>query len=231
MNAHASIGHNQGPDPLDEALAPFGEYITEAEGWLDGQAVTTEDQMKAVDALTKQVKAAEKAVRDAEESEAKPIYDQWKAAKARFAPTLDDLGRIKKGLAALVNDFKKKIAEQKAEEQRKAAAEAARKRREAEEAARAASASDIEAQREAQAKLNEAKEATQAAQAAKRDADSVKGLRTVTRYEIDDHKEALHDIAKNDRGAMTAFIEDYVRRNHKIRKIEGVRVWQEKEAY
>ena len=42
--------HNGPPDPIDEALAPFGDTITEAEGWLDGTAVETEGQMKAVDA-------------------------------------------------------------------------------------------------------------------------------------------------------------------------------------
>ena len=48
---------------------------------------------------------------------------------------------------------------------------------------------------------------------------------------VEDHRAALHDIAANDRNAVTAFIEDYVRRNFKARPIKGVRVWQEKEAY
>ena len=54
--------HNNPPDPIDEALAPFGDTITEAEAWLDGSAVETEGQMKAVDALIKEIKAAKKAV-------------------------------------------------------------------------------------------------------------------------------------------------------------------------
>ena len=41
MNAPAAIGHN-GFDPIDEALAPFGDVISEAENWLDGQKVETE---------------------------------------------------------------------------------------------------------------------------------------------------------------------------------------------
>lgn len=75
----------------------------------------------------------------------------------------------------------------------------------------------------------EAEEAQRRAAAASKD--TVKGLRTVTRYQIDDHRSALHDIATNDRDAVTAFIEDYVRRNHKARSINGVRAWQEKEAF
>ena len=143
--------------------------------------------------------------------------------------TLTDLDKIKRGLAALVNDFKKKLAAEKAEAERLARMEAARKMREAEEAARKADAADIEAQREAIAMREVAAAAQEAAQAASKD--TVKGLRTVTRYEIEDHRAALHWIATNDREAITAFIEEYVRKNHKTAAIDGVRVWQEKEAF
>ena len=61
--------------------------------------------------------------------------------------------------------------------------------------------------------------------------DTVKGLRTVTKYEITDHRALLHWIAKNDRDAITAFIDEYVRRNHKTATITGVRVWEDKEAF
>ncbi|MDG4650090.1 hypothetical protein P6F26_16705 [Roseibacterium sp. SDUM158017] len=221
--------HNNPPDSIDEALVPYGDFITEAEGWLDGEPVTTEGQMQVVDELLKQIKAAEKAVKAAEESEAKPLYDAWKACKARFAPTLDDLGRLKKGLVALVDGFKRQLAAERAKEEAAKRAAAEKARREAEERARQADASDIEAQR----KAAEAKAAADAAQEEARAAarDQVKGLRTVTKYEIDDHKAALHDIARNDREAITAFIEDYVRRRHKDRDIDGVRVWQEKVAF
>lgn len=229
MNAPTRL-HNSPPDPIDEALAPFGDTITEAEGWLDGTAVETEGQMKAVDALTKEIKAAKKAVEAAEESEAKPIYDQWKAAKARYKPTLDDLDRIIKGLVAAVDGFKRKLAAEKAEAERLARAEAARKMREAEEAARAANASDIDAQRLAAAAQAEAAEAQRLAQAAAKD--TVKGLRTVTKYQITDHRALLNWIARNDRDAITAFIEAWAAKHHKENQAaEGLRVWTEKESF
>lgn len=229
MNALDRL-HNNPPDPIDEALAPFGDFISEAENWLDGSPVENEGQMKAVDDLTKQLKSAKKAVEDAEESEAKPFYDQWKAAKARYKPTLDDLDRLVKGLVAAVDMFKRKLAAEKAEAERIARAEAARKMREAEEAARAAAASDIEAQRAAAAAQAAAEEAQRIAAAAAKD--TVKGLRTVTRYEITDHRALLHWIARNDREAVAAFIEEWARRNHKQHDAaEGLRVWTEKEAF
>lgn len=230
MNAPNRL-HNNPPDPLDEALAPYGDYIAEAEAWLDGQTVTDEGQMRAVDDLLKQIKAADKAVTLAQKSEAAPLHDAWKAALARYKPTLDDLDKIKKGLAALVDGFKRKLAEEKRAAERAAWEAAETARQEAEAKAAQADATNIEAQREAEAAKQAAMEAEKAAQAAKRDTASVKGLRTVTRYQIEDHRAALHWIAANDREAMTAFIEEYVRRNHKAAQIEGVKVWQEKEAF
>lgn len=221
--------HNNPPDPIDEALAPYGDYIAEAEAWLDGGAVENEGQMKAVDDLTKQIKAALKDVNAGEKSAAAPLHDAWKAEKARWKPTIDDLARIRDGLVAAVSGFKAKLAEEKRAAERAAWEAADQARREAEAAAAKAEASDLEAQREAAAAKQAAMEAQKAAQAQAKD--GVKGMRKVTRYEITDHRDALHDIAANDREAITAFIEEYVRRNHKVRTIKGVRVWEEKEAF
>ncbi len=230
MNPRAVIGGNIPPDPLDEALAPYDDFISEAGGWLDGQAVENEGQMKAVDALLKQIKAADKAVTEAREAEAKPLHEAWKAAIARYKPTQDDLDRIKKGLVALVDGFKRKLAAEKAEAERKARAEAEEAARKAREAAMQADAANIEAQRAAAAAQAEAEEAQRRLAAASKD--TVKGMRQVTRYEITDHRALLNWIARNDREAITAFIEEWARRNHKENQsAEGLRVWQEKEAF
>lgn len=227
--SRSKIGHNNPPDPIDAALAPYGDFISEAEQWCDGSPVENEAQMKAVDALTKHIKAAKKAVADAEESAAKPIYDAWKAEKARFAPTLTDLDRIVKSLVSLAGDFKKKLAAEKDAARRKAEAEAWEKTRAAQEAMRQAAAGDLEAQRQADQIAADAKEAQRLASTAK--GDTVKGMRKVTKYEIEDHRKALHWIASQDRDAVTAFVEEYVRRNHKTAAIDGVKVWTEKEAF
>jgi len=229
MKVLAKIGDNNPPDPIDEALAPYGDFIAEAETWLDGAAVENEDQMKAVDALTSEIKSAIKVATMAEKSAAAPLHDAWKAEKARWKPTLDDLARIRDGLVHAVSGFKAKLAAEKRAAE-KAAWEAANKARmDAEAAASKANASDIEAQRAAQAAAQAAIDAEKAAKAQAKD--SVKGMRKVTRYEITDNKAALHDIAANDRDAITAFIAEYVRLNHKKRTIRGVKVWEEKEAF
>ena len=226
----STIGDNHPPDPIDEALAPFGDALLESENWLDGSPVENEGQMKAVDALIKAMKAARKAVGEAEESETKPLYDVWKQAKARYAPTLTDLDRIVKGLVSIVDGFKRKLAAEKAEAARKAQEEMWRKAREAEEASRKANAGDLEAQRNAAA----LQEAFDAAEEAAREAanDTVKGMRKATRYEVTDHRALLHWIAKNARDDVTAFVDEWARKNHKTHPdADGLRVWTEKESF
>lgn len=200
--------HNNPPDPIDEALSPFSDAIDEAQNWLDGAVVETEGQMKAVDALIKSIKGAKKAVEAAEESSAKPIYDQWKAEKAKFKPTLDDLDMQIKGLVSAVDAFKRKLAAEKAEAERKARDEADRARRAAEEAARAASATDIEAQRAAMSAQREAEDAQRALSAASKD--TVKGLRTYTWREVTDGTALARWLWLNDKPAILSFMESYV---------------------
>ena len=229
-NNRAEIGHNNPPEnPIDEAIAPYSDYISESENWLDGQKVETEAQMKAVDVILKEIRSAASDLAKAEKLATAPFYDAWKGEIARWKPEKEDLDRIKKGLAELVNDFKKKLAAEKAEAVRQANLEAAKKRRKAEAAMHKTDPTDIRSQREAEVARLEWEASEKSAQAAKKD--TVKGLRKVSRFEIEDYRAALHWIAKNDRCAMTDFIEEYVRRNHKTANIDGVRSWEEKEAY
>lgn len=229
MNEVAKIGHNSPPDPIDLALEPFAGTLLEVENWLDGAEVENAAQLKATDDLLKDLKAARKAVDVARDESTKPLHEVWKAEVARWKPTQDDLDRQVKCLVSAQAPFKAKLLAEKEAARIKAEEEAAEKARLAREAHQAANASSIEAQRAADAMMAEAEEAAKvAARAAK---DTVKGMRTVQVYQIDDHKQALNWIARNDRPAMTDFIEEYVRRNFKVRPIEGVTVTTQKEAF
>lgn len=229
MNALAPIGHNGGPDLLDEAIGIDPEALELAEGILTGQPVENDDQMKAVDDITKRLKAIKKAVTGAKESESKPLHDAWKQALARYKPTEDDLDRQIKGCVGMVDVFKRQKAAEQAERERQANLEAARLRREAEEAARAASVSDLDVQRAADEAKREADEATRRAASVKKE--TVKGMRTVTRHEVTDYRALLHWIAANRRDDITAFLDEWAQTNHRTVTADGLRVWQEKEAY
>ena len=115
-NPRAVIGGNNPPDAMDEALAPFGDIIAEAEQWLDGTKVTNEGQMKAVDVLTKGMKAARKAIDDARDTATKPLHLAWQDEIARWRPAQVDLDAMVKGLVALTDDFKRALAAEKAAE-------------------------------------------------------------------------------------------------------------------
>ena len=182
MNQLAKIGDNNPPDPIDEALAPYADAIAEAENYLDGEPVQTEAQMKAVDALIKDIRSAKTDLAKAKKSATAPFHDIWKNEIARWKPTEDDVERRLKGLAAVVDPFKRQLAEKKEAAKRAAYAEARAKEKAAEEAVRTASASDYEATTEAARLQSEAIEAKKAAAAANKD--TVKGLRTVTKWNI-----------------------------------------------
>lgn len=229
MNERAVIGGNSPPepiDPIDAALAPYDAERQEAEGWLDGKPVENVGQMEAVDALRASMREARQAVEKAEEATCKPLFTAWKTAKARFKPTLDDLGRIEGGLVSLVEGFKVKLAVERAEEDRKARMVAAAAQAAAAEAARRAEAGNIEATRAAAAALDAAKAAEKAAAEAKKG--QVKGLRTVQRHEVEDERAALFWIAEHDRPALAGFVAEYASTHPG--PIAGVRRWAEKVA-
>lgn len=231
LKSIASIGHNNPPDPIDTICALYEGVRMEAENWLDGSTIVDDEPtMKAVDRIRSEARQWRLDLERGQKDATAPLYDAYKAESARWKPTIEDAKRIEAGLVSLVDCYKRKLAAQK-EAERKAAWEAAEAaRREAEAAARAAAADDLEAQREAAAKAQAVIEAEKAAQAAQRD--TVKGMRKVTRYEIEDHRALLHWIARNDRDTITAFINEWARRNHKTqRNADGLRVWEDEEAY
>lgn len=203
MNAPTRL-HNNPPDPIDTALAPYGDDIAEAETWLDGKPIENEGQMQAVDTLRKSIRAARQAVEAAEKSACAPLHDAWKAEKARFKPTLDDLtDRLEKGLVALVDGFKRKLSAEKAEAERIARAEAAAAAAIARDAARAADATNVSTMRAA-AEAQAAAEAA-ARRAADASRDQVKGLRTVMETVVVNDLELARWLWANDREAVLAF--------------------------
>lgn len=225
----AGIGHNGSPDPIETVLALYGDTISEAQNWADGEPVTDEASMKAVDAVLKEFKTYKSALKKAGEERTKPLHqahqDEVKAVKVYT----DDADLMQKSLVAIVAPFKEQQAAAAKEAERLAWEDTNRLRREAEAQAAQARAGDIDAQREASAAKQAVIDAEKTAKATAKSAP--KGMRTVTKYDLTDHKAALHWIAASDRDAMTAFIEEYVRRNHKAKTIDGVKVWDVKEAY
>ena len=210
MNAIAKIGHNNPPDPIDEICAAYEGPREESENWLDGTPVENDAQMNAVDALRKDMRAMRMALEAGAKSATAPLYDAYKAEGARWKPTIEDAKRIEKGLVTLVDAYKRRRAEEKAEAERKARAEAAAAMRAAEEAARQADAANIEAVRAAAEAQREAEEAQRRAAAASKD--TVKGLRTFDVTEVLDGTGYARWLWQNDREPLLAWMNEHARR-------------------
>lgn len=230
MNPRAVVGGNNPPDPIDTITAAYDDERQEAENWTDGAPVENEAQMQAVDALRESMRQWRLELERGQKAATAPLREVYQAELDRWKPTIADAKRIEGCLVATVDTFKRKLAAEKQEAERKAWEAANKARREAEEKARLADATNLEAQRETEAARQAAIDAEKVAQEAKRD--QVKGMRTVTLYEVEDHRALLHWIAANRRDDITAFIDDWARRNHKATgTVDGLRVWQEKGAY
>lgn len=223
------IGHNNPPDPIELVIAEYDAILTEAQNWADGEPVTDEASMKAVDEIIKGFKSYRSALTKAGKERTEPLHKAWKAEVAAVKVYTDDADLLQSALVALVAPFKTKLAEEKRAAERAAWEAADKARREAEAKAAAANAADIEAQREAMAAKQVAMDAQKAAQAQSKD--KVKGMRTVTRHEITDMRDVINWIARNDKEALAQFATEYVRRNHTEVAITGVRVWEDKEAF
>jgi len=228
------MGHNMPPVELDQQdlLAPFVTYLEEAEHWLDGDLVKNEDQLDAVDTLLLHVKAAEKVLSQARDAATKPLHDAWKAEVARWKAPLDSLERQRRGLAHIASEFKVQLADERELEARRLRSDAERGLRLAQELAKQADPGDIQSIRIAKHARSEAEEALRASRQVEKA--RPKGIRTVRKWAFlpgDGRRKALHWIAQNDRDAVTEFIDAYVARNFRQKPIEGVTVWDEREAY
>ena len=232
-NTRAVIGDNSPPaeivDPMEVAIAAFNADREEAETWLDGKKVENQGQLDSVEALSATMREAHKELEAAKEGEYRPHKTKCDDVVAKYKPTLKDYDDIIKGLVGLVGPYKKKLHDEAEAAKQAAWNEARRLEREAEAKAAAADVSNIDEQRDAQAAKQSAMDAQQSARTVAKSAP--KRMRKVTKNEITDYKAALHWIAVQDRDAMTAFIVEYVRQNHKTKTIDGVRVWDDREAY
>ena len=230
MNTISPIGHNQPPSPIEAVQAEYDDTISEAQNWADGEPVQTEAQMLAVDKVLKEFKAYRTALAAAAKEITDPLHKVWKAAVADVKLHTDDADRIQAAIVAAVAPIKKRLADEKAEAERLAQQAAWEATRKAQEAARAANAADIEAQRAVAAAQAEAEAAQAKANAARKDV--VRGMRTVVSYAVTDHKALLHWIAINRRDDLTAFVDEWARKNHKDnRNADGLTVTESKEVY
>lgn len=227
--SEAKIGHNNPPTPLNEVGVELATLWIEAKNWLDGEPVSNEGQMGAVDDLLAMAKSLDKKAKGLKEEDFRPHKAACDKVVADWKPVLDDLKKITEGCKTIVGTYKAELAKQREEEARKAREEAEAKLEAARIAEREADKGNIEARRASEAAAVEAKK-NLASVNREAKAGHVKGLRTATSYIVKDQRACLHWIAKNDKPTLVAFMDEYARRNGAIKRIDGVEKSVEKVA-
>tara|TARA_R110000744_G_scaffold289502_3_gene400413 strand:+ start:9329 stop:10021 length:693 start_codon:yes stop_codon:yes gene_type:complete len=220
--------HNQ-QDPIEAVLTEFESVLDEASNWTDGELITDEAGMKAVDDVLKQFKSYRTVLVKAGKERTDPLHKEWKAEVAAVKIYTDDADLIQKALIAIAAPFKAKLAQEKAAAEKAAWEETNRLRREAEKQATEAREGDVDAQRAA----NEAKAAVVAAERVAKAAakEAPKGMRKVAKFEIEDYNAVFKFIAAKNPSLIRAMVKSFVATNHKATHIDGVKQWVEKEAF
>jgi len=224
------IGDNNPPSLIDEITSEYSDTIEECGNWLDGAFVENDGQSKAVDALLKDMKAAKKALTEAQTSETRPLNDAKTAIIASYKPTQADFDIIIKGLAAAQSPYKLKLAAEKEAAKRAAYDLAREKEREAAKLVAQAGATDIEAQREAQQAQQAAIDAKQAASDANRD--KVKGLRTYKTATVTDYAAFFKWLQATNKELVISWLDEQATKHMNAggNSIAGVTIKAEKKA-
>jgi hypothetical protein len=127
-------GRNSPPEPFDAFRLEIEDLFAEANNWLDGEPIATQQQADDVSALVNRLRKVLKDADDQRKAEKKPHDDAAKAVQALWTPLLS-----KAELAASTARNALAVFLRKKEDEQRAGAEALRK--EAEQAAEAAAQS------------------------------------------------------------------------------------------
>lgn len=238
-NPRAVMGGNNPPETMTafEALKINADDLyVEAQGWLDGEPVTSKEMADGLNTLETRVREAAKELEKARKVEAKPFDDGKAEVQARYKPVLAKtdlaLGAIKDALKPYLLELDR----QQREAARLAREEADRKQREAMEAMRQRDASNLAQREDAERLANEAKAAETAASRAENAKAHAKGegratgLRTVYRAEMTDAKAAAAWVWKEQNGELMAFVQSLADKAVRAgtRSIPGFNVLEEK---
>lgn len=197
-------GHNQPPEQL--AQADLDRFMIEAENWLDGERVTNDGQMQAVDEMIAEIKVIEKQTEEAWGEEYRPAKAIADAVSARFKGVRSEIPKVKKGLIALVDGYKREKAAEAERVRLEKEREAERLHVEAEAAKHQTDYANLEDRRFADQKAQEARIAAQEAQRAGETAP--KGTRLFEVVEVSDPRAFWSWMQKNNPQDVHKMLED-----------------------
>jgi hypothetical protein len=219
------LGHNS--PPAHEAFAmEADELFNTASDTLEGMdAVQNEEQNTALDGLKDDLRRVAKDAEATRKAEKEPHLEAGRAVDAAYKPVADKCKKAIAAINAMQTPYLVAKQAERDEAARKAREEAERKEHEAR--AKLEADAPLEQRYEAEQEFAAAKKLSAVANKIDR---SATGLRTYNVVEVTDRRAALNWIAKRDPDALSAFVEDYARRNAPTRPMDGVSVTQERRA-
>jgi Rad3-related DNA helicase len=226
---YGKIGDNKPPTPMEVFADENENLITQCQHLIWGGAITNESQLKSLDVAIKEFKKYSSALTKIGKDFSKPLHTKWKDAVNYANIYIEDANLIKSHLVEIGKPLRERLQKEQEEKTWLALEETRKKQRLADEAAKLAEAGTIDQKREALKLNQEALDADKAAKATSKN--KVLGLRKVTKFEVTNAQDALIWIGENDKEALIQFISEYARINHKKHAIDGVNVWEEKEAF
>jgi len=225
--SHTEIGHNNPPPDVAFSMEVDDLFALLSNTLAGCDAVTTDEQEAAIDALMDDFRKAAKDADKARAAEKKPHDDAGKAVQVKWKPIIDKADRGVSACKDALTPYR--VAKQRAKDEaaRKARDEAEAKERAAHEALR--QSDDLEARFAAEQDLEAAKKLASVANRIDR---SATGLRTVWRAEITDRATALRAYLQRNPDAFLDLIQslaDHDARNGRP-AIPGITYHEEKKA-
>lgn len=232
--AIALKGHNLPPFELSKQA--IDDLYEEALQWLDGEAVTTQDQADALNTLQARIRDAAKDAERSRKAEAKPFDDGKAEVQARYKPILSKADDAESAVKAALKPYLLALAKKQEEDARKAREEAIRLQQEAMEAMRHRDAANLQSREDAERLVSEAKAADEAARKAEGAKAHAKGegratgLRTVYRAVMADPKEAAAWVWIEHNAELMDFVQSLADKAVRIgkRSIRGFKIVEEK---
>lgn len=175
MNAPATIGHNQPPDPFEAFKLDLESLYDEAGNFLDGQPIENQQQADDISALVNRLRKSIGGADEARKEEKRPHDEAAQAVQDKWIPTIN---RARLALTTAKNALAAFLSSQEAAQ--RAAAQALQEEaiRQAEAAALAQSQArpdDLAGQTTARARMLVADEARKAAEKADKARPQAKG--------------------------------------------------------
>lgn len=238
MNAPAKIGDNLPPEPFDLISESIEDLLIEANNFLDGKEIETEEQEQAVASILTRLRREANAADDQRKAERKPHADAADAVQAKWNPLL---GKADLAIATAKLALRTRLL--KVEAAQRAAAEAAKQEaaRQAEAAALARSTArpdDLagqttvrELERNAADAIKEAARSDKARPQAKGGERAV-GLRSRWSATVGDYKLFSRWAWINRRGEYLTFLDTLANAEarHGPRDIPGLTMHEERKA-